>query len=456
MSMASAAPTTITDASFTDPNCHAGASSTSLNEDTTQDSTAIPHQGKPSRSHSGWPQTFRRTIRALLLSAAFLILVVVILCHTLYSLEYLSFPSFCRLPGMEVYTHTRHCRRSSRPKIVDPDIDPSILLLDGPPPRPIYWADFQGLGELQRRTAEHIFNASIYASSTSLEFLSVELDKEMSALQQLQTDAARKNYETGRALRETLYTGSQLGTRLVRLQEGARARVGSFIRLNEQVATGVGLAIEQQPKTIVEQIVASMLPRPRGFIWTWPTDMEVKWQFYFSLTSFSRNLYDSLLELDKLLRKIGKYEEALGEVRVSPVNSEREEEVAIPPPVKSDRTSLYSWWTMMPLAKGPPPSKEDEKEKDSLKKAIRDCVERLVEDTQAASGRVERAIAGLRIISQELEDIRHRIARPVAPIPLYVHLRHVYVAGERLDKIRERVHASAEAHEQEKRKRGGQ
>ncbi|KAJ3538699.1 hypothetical protein NMY22_g5052 [Coprinellus aureogranulatus] len=308
-----------------------------LGETSAEPLTAAVHTGQGQPQNLPWHRGFSyRILRASLKLSALLFLALVAVCRLIDFFDYRSLPPDCRLRGMEVYTYTPHCRPPSTPRIFD-RVQPGMLLLDGPQPKPIYWADLRGLYDPQASMVEHIANVSIQGRHTLLEKLYVDINNRGgSAIYQAQTDLQWADYAKGRALRDRMWAGAGLGRQLMKLEGEASSAVKLLIVWNKEAPARIEETMEKQPETLLAQLVARMLSRPRGFIWSWKTDMS-------------------------------------------------------------------------------------------------DCVDQMARDTRATWNRIGSALTALRGISQDMEHLRHRIAEPAPPIPLYVHLKDVYTGGRDLE-----------------------
>ncbi|KAJ3533658.1 hypothetical protein NMY22_g7245 [Coprinellus aureogranulatus] len=210
----------------------------------------------------------------------------------------LSIPWFCRLQGMEPYLHTTHCRMTAPNPYASANVKPGILLIDGSPPPPLYRTDFPRLYDMQRRMIEHMLSASTYEGSIMLHFIADDVDNESSALYQLRLEVNDRDYRKELVLRETLYTGGRLGRELGKVHRKAQATVRWLLSTNQRASRRIEETIDKRPKSLLEQNIASLFPQSRGSIWAWDPDIEFRWQFYASLTSFSSMLYQNLLVLD--------------------------------------------------------------------------------------------------------------------------------------------------------------
>ncbi|KAJ3526918.1 hypothetical protein NMY22_g9982 [Coprinellus aureogranulatus] len=383
---------------------------------------------KPTHRH-GWRQSLYLKLRLYLIYLGLFWLALTLLCHAIHAIWQVMFlPSMCRQPGMEVYSYTRHCRRSSRSQGLHPELDPDVFPLDGTPPTPVHLADFEALGDLQVRMAEHFLNISVSTNSTPLELLAAEFEDEELALSRLQKGEALRGY----SLRETVQDGLRLATDL---RAHANATVALLVRSHRQVEEGVEWSFDNQPQTIRGNLLASVFPspRPRKFIWAWETDMEMKWQFYNSLLSFKGNLQRGALQLSELLGNITKYGEQLASLRRVISQWDEEEE-------DGDAAPLVGWSDTT----GSDDSGEDEGH--SSEEALVVLVDKLAEDTQAATDRVGSALQALQVISEEVEELRRKVAKPVDPPPFFTHLHGMYITGARLGGVQSEICAFAKAH----------
>ncbi|KAJ3538702.1 hypothetical protein NMY22_g5056 [Coprinellus aureogranulatus] len=150
--------------------------------------------------------------------------------------------------------------------------------------------------------------------------------------------------------------------------------------------------------------------------------MEMKWQFYNSLNSFKGNLQRGTLQLSELLGNITKYGEQLASLRrvISQWNEEEEDGDAAPLVGWSDTT-------------GSDDLGEDEGQ--PSEEALLDLFDKLAEDTQVATDRVGSALQALQVISEELEELRRKVAKPVDPPPFFTHLHGMYITGARLERM---------------------
>ncbi|KAJ3518981.1 hypothetical protein NMY22_g13410 [Coprinellus aureogranulatus] len=351
-----------------------------------------------------------RTSRKLLKLTILCILAILVLAYTIAAYDYLSMPSFCRRPRMEVYHGTSHCGRAQPPG--------GTL-----PPTPIYWVDFQTLGDLQSRLVETFWNASVVhrnSSGQSVRYATVELEDEYRALGDLERHAhwVLYDFKISDILHRMWNIGLnfRLGFKELPRRYG-RSSAWPMVLSNKLVADGIEKAIAKQPKTLSAKAMAWMLPRLlRDDIWYRDPDMEVNWRFHKASISIWEKTDELILKLEEYLQKITKHKEYLDALAAT-----NDKNGGTPPASPSPAANIA-------------PPKVDEPA--ALWKNIYDCIDRLREETQALSDRMDWAIAGLRTIRQEVDDLRQKTAKPVVtPIPLYVHLRHVYVAGERLARI---------------------
>ncbi|KAJ3525461.1 hypothetical protein NMY22_g10563 [Coprinellus aureogranulatus] len=378
---------------------------------------------------------------ALFLLALALFSAVLAWSHDL-EIQYIkSLPSYCGLPGMEPYRLTSHCRPPHSPPNPFDRVPPGVALLDGLPPKPIHRANFQKLYDLQLRMIEHLLNASVNEGAIMLKFIADESTNKTSPLYQLRIEVERRDPEKESALRDILFAGAQLGREVVTLYEGVRRMTVGQLRHNQGVSEEIENTVMNQPKSILAQLFAPLVPRSRHiFIWPWPweTDIEVRWQFYDSLTFFSNALYGMLLKLNDLQRGVAEYGMDLGFLKS--MLAKKEEQVSTPatPPAAAGTTKagllVALFKTSHPEKDIPPepsvaPERKADEEYEILKEA---ALNRLVQGRQAALERVGAALTALRGLSEELESLRHNVAEPAPPMLLWDHLKEVYFMEERL------------------------
>ncbi|KAJ3546314.1 hypothetical protein NMY22_g2102 [Coprinellus aureogranulatus] len=352
----------------------------------------------------------RWTARTTIIFAGLLIVMSFILVHAAYRHYIWSLPSFCRQPGMEAYLFTYYCQPVSGPLATVADVsDDDTPLLDGPPPHPIYWADFDRLYELQIRMAEEFCNATTSASSTKLKSLFTEMTKDdQSDPSRLWRDVRLKDPFIGDILQDTLYIGGHLGASLNSLHEKAIFAVKMRVHYNERIVRDIEKAAEMQPRNALHHIVASLFPRFRSIAWSWEMDKEVRWQFYSELTDFWQWLYEDLLKLNDLASRLQSFGESL-----QPFLG-RDEDTKMHRAVDTSEKNSFP-------------------EPDEVFLRMQNIVGGLANDSQVALSGVQHALTSLRQVSQELEDLRQRVAIPGPHIPFYVHLRNIHAAGKMLN-----------------------
>lgn len=332
---------------------------------------------------------------------------------------YLRLPAYCSSPGMEPYYLREQCALDLGPGFEGVGfVKHGMQLLDGAPPKPIHWADFQGLYELQRRMIERMINATVYTDPITLQTVSRDVLDNKSAIHQFREDFRRRDYRKERVLREALFMGGRLGSALNREYRRTKLNLENLVASNRGAAEGVEKAMDKQPRNFLSRAMADLFPRSRSSIWSWDTAVEVRWQYYDSFTSFSWELYDTLLALSELLPQLEAYQEDLKNLNMLFIQE---------PIVNNTLPSAHHRNTTSP------PSEED-KRHEAMKRTI---VEGLTNAGRVARDRVGAALIELRALSEELESARHRVAEPDRHIPLYVHLRHIYVQGAKLSAMLE-------------------
>ncbi|KAJ3525462.1 hypothetical protein NMY22_g10562 [Coprinellus aureogranulatus] len=379
---------------------------------------------KPFKWYHAWPLRFviwRTTALLLLLAASFstAIVVFILVLHHKHSL---SLPSFCGLPGMEPYLHTSHCRplaAHTPPALSGGFVKPGTALLDGPPPTPIYWANFQELYTLQRRMIEHSLSASVFEGTFMLKFVGDEVRRNASTMNRLRMEVQRRDPTKEECSRETLEFGARLGDQLGWVHTKVTMTVEAFLAENEEAAEWIDKCMLNQPESVLAQVISPLFPLSRYidsiWPWMWSTDTEIRWQFYRSLVHFSWKLYEMLLLLSVLQPRIEEYGMDLDKVKSLLVEKE---------------------------TVNPTKSNEDEDEEYEASKNA--TMNRLLESGQVAFERITSSLIALRALSEEVERLRHSVAEPAPHIPHFIHLREVYNAGQRLRQGAERLTAFEE------------
>ncbi|KAJ3547021.1 hypothetical protein NMY22_g1815 [Coprinellus aureogranulatus] len=376
--------------------------------------------------YHAWPlRVIWRTTALLLLLAVFISTAIVVFILILHRKHSLSLPSFCKLPGMEPYLHTSLCRplAAHTPPARSGFVKPGTALLDGPPPTPIYWANFQELYTLQRRMIEHSLNASVFEGTFMLKFIADEARYDRtSPMNQLRMEVQRRDPMKEERLRETLELGARLGDQLAWVHAKVTTTVEEFLAQNEQAAEWIDKCMLNQPESVLAQVISLLFPLSRYvdsiWPWMWSTDTEIRWQFYRSLVHFSWKLYEMLLLLSELQPRIEEYGRDLGNLQTLLAGKETID------PTKSDEDEEY----------------------EALKNAT---MSRLVESGQVAFERVTSSLIALRALSEEVERLRRSVAEPHPQIPHFIHLREVYNAGPRLSQEVERLTAFEEGRRKE-------
>lgn len=364
----------------------------------------------------------RRALRLLLVIATTSFFVILIAAHLDAAHVNRSLPAFCRLPGMEPYEDTSHCFMDLEALGLDPmddGIPTDLPLLDGPPPPPLYWADFPELYRLQRRMIECMFNASAFEGTIPLKFVYEDIDNRASSMFQLRMELQHRDYMKERVLRDTLYDGARLGRKLARMHREAKKAVEAMVRSAHQASQGIEDAAAKQPRSLLAQAVIPLFPRSRSSYWTWDTDIEVRWQFYDSLTSFSGALYESLLALGELVPRLEAYEQDLASLQSLLAEKENQS-------ISQKAASLFAW-SKLPLPKKH--LSNVDKSHEELKEAI---LGRLARERRVAFNGASSALTALRSLSEELESVRSKLSKPGRRIPFYLHLKHIYIEGKSL------------------------
>lgn len=392
--------------------------------------------------HESWRiaslfETLYRTTRFVLALAAACFVAIFLELHFEEIRYSLSLPSFCRLSGMEPYLYGTQCPSSlsKDPPLTSPYVKPDIPLLDGPPPKPIFWADFHRLYELQHNMIEQLVNASTFEGAIMLQFIVDDVDAKTTSLYQLRMDVLRRSPMKAWVLRQVLFTGEGLGEQLAALQRDLERSVERLIDANRRTSKAIENAIDKQPQSLLAQAFLSVLPRDRSTFeptWTWKTEIETRWQFYQSLTLFSRILYKTLVELVGLLPRL----ETFGKDIDSLHHLLEERAVSTPSPASTSRTPFLTWSKITRSGKDALPDPRVDEKYEALKKTV---LGRLKRVNQAAIVRVDSSLTTLRVLSDELENMRHKIAEPGRRIPHYVHLRHIYVDNAKLSGILEKL-----------------
>ncbi|KAJ3546311.1 hypothetical protein NMY22_g2101 [Coprinellus aureogranulatus] len=332
---------------------------------------------------------------------------------------------------MEPYLHTSHCRSRPPNPYAAYYVKADMLLLDGSPPKPLYQlADFEKLYELQRRMVEQMLNASVSNGTIMLQSFAKDAKNKRSLLSKLWWEVHRRDPRKERVLQNVLYTGARLGMKMAAAHHEADVSVGEFIDSNQAASEGIGRAMENQPRNWLTKVVAPLFPQARSSFWAWDTDLEIRWQFYDSLTIFSWMLYRNLMILNDVLPRIESFgtdlnalQSLLTQKDVKPVK----------PPDPTSKTGLLStlFKTDRP-ENGAPLESDAEKNYEAMKKTVLDGFAR---NREAAQERVRGALVALRALSDEMDDMMHRISSPGPRLPLHDHLRHLYAEAERLSGI---------------------
>ncbi|KAJ3547019.1 hypothetical protein NMY22_g1816 [Coprinellus aureogranulatus] len=406
---------------------------------------AVAHSaGSPFRlprfkSYNAWPLRFLHgTICVFLLLALSSISIFIIGSHLDYLDSSLSLP------------------RGILPEL---SFGPRQALLDGPPPKPLYWANFPALYDLQHRMIEHSLNAILLDGDTMLKFIADGLRDKASNLYQSGMEVERKDRIKGQALWKALRAGAALGEKGAGVHVQVRQTVERLLRESQRASKGIEDSMVNQPESPLARAFALLLPlshRPSIWPWIWATDLEVRWQFYHSLTVFSGQLYKTLLALVELQSEIEEYGKDLNTLQTMLAKEEKVD--PMPPPVaNTTKTGVLSalFRTARPEIGAPhnPPAdeknvhEEDADEKYELTKEA--LLDRLVKGVQVALlERVGCALLDLRVLAEEVESLRYQVAEPASVhdphVSIYVHLKEVHIAEFSLRVEVERLQALEE------------
>ncbi|KAJ3546319.1 hypothetical protein NMY22_g2099 [Coprinellus aureogranulatus] len=376
----------------------------------------------------------RRTLCLLLIAAIASCAAIFIVAQVSTARYFQLLPAFCRWPGMEPYRHTSHCLDN-----IDAGLGPTHgvsadrPLLDGPPPSPIYWADFQELYELQRRMIYGMRSAFVFEDTIVLQFINDEVYDQQSALHHLRMEVQQWDYMKERVLRDTLYKGARLGRKLHGVWKRSKGLVRDFAGSNDRAAQGIEENMLKQPQGLAA-FVAPFFPRRRSHRWTWATDIEVRYQFYRSLTLFSEELYENLLVINALpsplegLRKDVISLHSLLMKKENDTQAPSADTIYIKPPAG------FTWYkTARPKEDVPAADLDADNDHEAVKKALLDRFEK---DVTVALDRANTTLRVLRALGEDVETMRRRVASPQPDsVPLFIYLRHIYAEGGRLNEM---------------------
>ncbi|KAJ3546312.1 hypothetical protein NMY22_g2100 [Coprinellus aureogranulatus] len=371
----------------------------------------------------------RRILRFLLIIVSSPLIAFLVAVYANAARYYALLPAFCRLPGMEPYRSTSHCL--NYPYVgLGPDKDgvsSNTPLLDGPPPTPIYWADFHGLYDLQHRIIDCMRNAFVFEGAVVLKFIDNDVSNEQSSMHQLRMEVQRRDYMNERMLRNNLYEGSRLGKKLHRLCQGSKSMAQRFVGSNRRAYEGIEENILKQPRSYLALAFLELIPRIRSDPWTWETDIEVRFQFYRSLTLLSEALYDNLLALKELPTELEGFKRDLAALRSLLMKEESATQLQ-PTATGATEFSIFSW-SKATRPKEDVVSVDADDSREAMKMALLDRMDR---DVSVALERANATLGVLRALSEDMESMRRRVASPRPDVPLFIHFRHIYVEDERL------------------------
>ncbi|KAJ3525460.1 hypothetical protein NMY22_g10561 [Coprinellus aureogranulatus] len=175
---------------------------------------------------------------------------------------------------------------------------------------------------------EHSLNATLLDGDTMLRFIADELRDKASNLYRSGMEVERKDRIKGQVFWKALRAGAALSEKGVRVHVQVRQTVERLLRESQRASKGIEDSVIHQPESPLARAFAPLLPlshRPSIWPWIWATDLELRWQFYHSLTVFSGQLYKTLLALVELQPKIEEYGKEVG-VLESMLTEERGEE----------------------------------------------------------------------------------------------------------------------------------
>jgi hypothetical protein len=353
-----------------------------------------------------------RLLRIPLSLILFLFLLSLILTRISSTLSS-AFAPFCHVPGM---SYTSMCRwvnalndMPSRDRPVDA----------------VHWADYPALVEVQSKTFEQMLDDSVLTSTTPSS-LSLDLKKTEMATADLIALVRLSKLKSRDSLAETLSDFVQgargAGRSLARLDAKMNGAMDSIMAMNDYALHAIEGARAKEPS----KLAMALVPWSQGKT----ADEVVRETFGDAMNVLSDHLARIILEVETNTQNLDALDEKLNTLR-SIVSREDSS-------VSADREELLSYlWTKLGG------NRKDLKNFNRNLKMLSD----LGNYRKAAQARVVATLHTLERVSQDMEDMRERVAAPnlagstVAP---EVHMKSIRKGLERLEEGRKRARSLEE------------
>ncbi|KAJ3537349.1 hypothetical protein NMY22_g5625 [Coprinellus aureogranulatus] len=362
--------------------------------------------------HHTWDYGFS-ILRPALSILRFILIPLVVLCVLAVILTRVSstlssaFTPFCHIPGM---SYTSMCRWVN-------------TYNDIPKNRPantVHWADYPKLVEVQSKTFEQMLDEAVLGATTPSS-LSLDLKKTEMATADLIALVRLSNLKSRESLAETLSefvsSARGAGRSLARLDAKMNGAMDSIMAMNDYALHAIEGARANEPS----KLAMALIPWSSGKT----ADQVVKETFIDAMNVLSEHLERIILEVETNTQNLDALEEKLNTLRSIVAREDAS--------VSADREELLSYlWTKLGG------NRKDLKNFERNLKMLGD----LGNYRKAAQARVVATLHTLERVSQDMGDMRERVAAPnlagsqIAP---EIHMKSIRNGLERLSEGRKRA-----------------
>jgi len=304
-----------------------------------------------------------------------------------------AFSPLCTLPG---FSSVAVCRWDAKP-----------------PPRQkvIKWADYPQLVQAQSKTFEQLMEESVGSAALSLEIKKTEVaTKDLVTLVQI-SDLKAKN-SLAMSLVEFLEDAKKTGRRLHKLTSKVGGAVDNIMAVNDYALQSIESARRTEPSSWSLSSLAPWKSKPKD------TDDIVRETFEEAMNVLSNNMERLIIEAEANLQNLDDLEERLESLHelVS-----REDLVM----TSANEEFLAELWTKLGG------NKKKRRNFDSHLALLKD----LGSYRKQALAHVVAALQTLRAMSEDMEDMRERVAAPELmgeSVPVEVHMKSIEMGLQRL------------------------
>lgn len=370
--------------------------------------------------HNTWDYTgsiLRPALRLLriplifILALFFLSFILTHISSTLSS----AFAPVCHFPGM---SYTSMCRwvYYNQPHNDTPKTRPANT---------VHWADYPALVEVQSKTFEQMLDEAV-SGATTPSSLSLDLKKTEMATADLIALVRLSNLKSRDSLAETLSefvsSAKGAGRALARLDSKMNGAMDSIMAMNDYALHAIEGARANEPSKLVK----ALTPWSSGKT----ADEVVKETFIDAMNVLSEHLERIILEVETNTQNLDALEEKLNTIREIVAREDAS--------VSADREELLGYlWTKLG---------GNRKDLRNFARNLKMLGE-LGNYRKAAQARVTATLHTLERVSQEMEDMRERVAAPnlagskIAP---EIHMKSIRNGLERLSEGRRRARSLEE------------